>query len=101
MVIDYFELQRQVDELVYQFDRMKRDDGTYGYKRRDADLWILKEGRNGWIAVDPVTGDVAGRPWSVLPEDQLDYPPEGEWVSKKGVKSYVYLLVHSRSSEQL
>ena len=93
--MEYFELQRQIDSFVYQFDRVILDDGKYGYKRRDADLWILNDGKKGWIAVDPVTGDVAGRPWSVLPEDQNDYPPEGEWVSKKGIKSYVYKLIHA------
>ncbi len=93
--MDYFELHRQIDNLVYQFDQVVRDDGTYGYKRRGADLWILNDDKKGWIAVDPDTGDIAGRPWSVLPEDQQDYPPEGEWVSKKGIKTYVYLLVHT------
>jgi len=88
-VIDYFELHRQTDDLVYQFDRVLVENGSYGYKRRDADLWILNETGKGWIAVDPVTGDVAGRPWYVQPEDQANCPPEGEWVSKKGNKSYV------------
>lgn len=93
--MDYFELHRQIDNLVYQFDRVELVNGTHGYKRRDADLWILNDAKKGWFAQDPVTGDIAGRPWSVLPEDQKDYPPEGEWVSKKGIKSYVYLLVHA------
>jgi len=94
----YFELQRQIDGLVYQFDRKRLDDGSHGYKRRDADFWILNVMKNGWIAVDPSTGGIAGRPWSVLPEDQLDHPPEGEWVSKKGIKSYVYALVYAEKS---
>jgi hypothetical protein len=33
------------------------------------------------------------RPWNLYPEDQNpDHPPEWEWVSKKGIKSYVYTL---------
>jgi len=98
-VIEYFELQRQIDDLVYQFDRVLLDDGTFGYKRRDADLWILNKAKRGWVAVDPVSGGIAGRPWSVMPEDQKDCPPEGEWVSKKGVKSYVYELVYATKPE--
>jgi len=92
---EHFQLQRQIDGLVYLFDRMEFDNGRYGYKRRDADLWILNVADSGWIAVDPLTGGIAGRPWSVLPKDQPDHPPEGEWVSKKGVNAYVYVLVYS------
>jgi hypothetical protein len=37
-----------------------------------------------------------GRPWHVPPQDQSpEFPPEGDWVSKKGSKSYVYSLVHT------
>lgn len=90
----HFELRRKADGLVYRFDRTPLDDGSYGFKRRDADLWILWQADFGWIAVDPETGGVAGRPWSVLPRDQSAAPPEGDWVSKKKEKSYVYELVH-------
>ena len=35
-----------------------------------------------------------GRPWEVPPKMQADFPPEGDWVSRKGPKSYVYSLVY-------
>ncbi|MBP9812407.1 hypothetical protein KBC86_03420 [Candidatus Gracilibacteria bacterium] len=90
----YFELLRQSDDLVYQFDRRIGEDGEIGYKRRDQDLWITYRGEKlGWVAYDEESGEVRGRPWNLYPENQNpDYPPEGEWVSKKGIKSYVYIL---------
>jgi len=97
--IEYFELHRQIDNLVYQFDRVFVENGSYGYKRRDADLWILNDIDKGWVAVDPITGEVTGRPWTVQPEDQLESPPDGEWVSRKGKKSYVYELIYAEKPE--
>lgn len=91
---DYFELHRQSDDLVYQFDRMVRADGQIGYKRRDKDLWIVHMPRLGWVAYDEKSELAQGRPWDVLPEDQGDHPPPGDWVSKKGAKLYVYELVY-------
>jgi len=91
---DYFELRRLSDDLVYQFDRKPLANGEMGYQRRDQDLWITFQGELGWVAYDEASQTVMGRPWNVMPKDQGDYPPEGEWVSKKGVKSYVYLLKH-------
>lgn len=89
---EHFKLRRHGDELVYQFDRMKRNDGTVAYKRRDADLWIVFDEDFGWIAKNEVTGEIGGRPWSVHPNEQTDHPPEGDWVSKKDDRSYVYQL---------
>ncbi len=88
----YFELRRLSDGLVYQFDRMPLPEGQMGYKRRDQDLWIVFKTDLGWVAYDEESESLAGRPWNVLPHAQGDHPPEGEWVSKKGVKSYVYEL---------
>ncbi len=91
---EYFELRRQSDGLVYQFDRLLREDGSYGYRRRDADLWILQEPDHGWVAVDPTTNEISGKPRTASLQDQSGHPPEGDWVSKKGAKSYVYSLVY-------
>lgn len=66
-----------------------------GYRRSDLDLWIVRDARRGWIAVDPESDAVTGRPWHVAPEDQGDAPPAGAWVSCKGDKAYVYDLVHA------
>ena len=85
----YFELRRVSDDLVYQFDQNRLPNGDIGYKRRDQDLWIIFKPDLGWVAYDEATGTVTGRPWNVLPYQQGDHPPEGEWVSKKGAKSYV------------
>ena len=93
--VHHLELRRRVDGLIYRFDRTPLDDGSFGYKRRDSDLWILWQSDLGWVAVDPETGGVTGRPWSVLPKEQSDAPPEGDWVSKKGERSYVYELVYT------
>lgn len=90
---EYFELHRMSDDLIYQFDLKERPDGKMGYQRRDQDLWITYHDHLGWVVYDEQTKSVMGRPWNVLPQDQNpEYPPEGEWVSKKGVKSYVYEL---------
>jgi hypothetical protein len=90
----HFELRRMSDDLVYQFDRKQRPDGQIAYKRRDQDLWIVFKPGLGWVAFDEESQSITGRSWNVLPEDQGDHPPEGEWVSKKGVKSYVYMLTY-------
>jgi hypothetical protein len=92
----HFELRRLSAELVYHFDRQPLPDGRFGYKRQDQELWIVFNPELGWVAYDDENG-VTGRPWNVLPKDQTsDHPPEGEWVSKKGVKSYVYDLRYQR-----
>ena len=88
----YFELRRLSDGLVYQFDQMTRSNGEIAYKRRDMDLWIVFTNDLGWVAIDEESRSLSGRPWEVLPQAQGNHPPEGEWVSKKGVKSYVYEL---------
>jgi hypothetical protein len=47
---DYIELRRQGDDLVYQFDRRERENGAVGYKRRDAEHWIVFDQDFGWVA---------------------------------------------------
>ncbi|MEM8632386.1 MAG: hypothetical protein AAGF74_14210 [Pseudomonadota bacterium] len=89
-----FELRRQTDGLVYRFDR--QPDGSF--KRQDGDFFILRHPRHGWIAGDVGSDEIFGRPWSVLPSDQGDAPPEGIWVSRKDAKSYVYDLVYDQAA---
>lgn len=96
-----FELRRQSDDLGYTFVKKDRPDGLLGFQRADRDLWIIFRDRLGWVSWDEESQTVMGRPWNVLPEDQpTDCPPEGDWVSKKGAKSYVYDLVHMKPSFQ-
>ncbi len=91
---DYFELLRQSDDLIYQFDRKIRDNWEFVYQRRDQDLCLTYRWEKlGWVAYDEESQEIRWRPWNILPKMQNpDHPPEGEWVSKKGVKSYVYIL---------
>jgi GNAT superfamily N-acetyltransferase len=89
-----FELRRQSDDLVYRFHRQQRSDGSVGYKREDGDHWIVRKLDWGWISFDYATQSCMGRPWNVLPHEQGDFPPEGDWVSRKGAKSYVYTLAY-------
>jgi hypothetical protein len=91
---NYFGLLRQSDDLIYQFDRKIRDNWEIVYQRRDQDLCLTYRWEKfGWVAYDEESQEVRWRAWNILPEEQnSDHPPEGEWVSKKGVKSYVYIL---------
>ncbi len=91
---EFFELQRQSDDLIYEFDRRVTSKEEIAYQRRDQDLWITYRGSDfGWVAYDEESNEVRGRPWNILPKDQEpDHPPEDEWVSKKNEKSYVYVL---------
>ena len=91
----YFELIRQSDDLIYQFDRLKNAHNEIAYKRRDQDLWITFQGALGWVAFDEESKTVLGRPWDILPPQQsASHPPEGIWVSRKNEKSYVYELIY-------
>ncbi len=89
-----FELRRQIDNLVYTFESKRDDEGRIAFKRTDGDYWIVRHPRLGWIAGDINSDEVFGRPWEVLASDQGERPPEGIWVSRKGIKSYVYDLVY-------
>ena len=95
---EYFELHRLSDNLIYQFDRRQREDGSFAYQRRDQDLWIIFKPDYGWVAYNEITHELQGRSWDVLPQHQEDHPPAGIWVSKKGAKSYVYELKYPSSS---
>ena len=90
----HFQLHRLSDGSVYDFDRAAKEDGSVGYKRRDENLWIVLKPGLGWVAIDDATGVITGRPWDTPPEAQSDRPPEGDWVSRKDAKSYVYELKH-------
>ena len=91
---NFFELKRQSDNLIYQFDRRIWDNWEVWYQRRDQDLWITYRWlKLWWIAYNQESQEILWRPWNILPEDQNpNHPPEWEWVSKKEMKSYVYIL---------
>lgn len=82
------ELERASDGLVYSFERIDQ----YSYQRTDAEVWIIKDPAHGWIVTDVSRQSLLGKPWDLPISDQGDTPPTGEWVSKKGTDSYVYVL---------
>ncbi|KAJ3094959.1 hypothetical protein HK100_005968 [Physocladia obscura] len=68
-----------------------------GYKmaKRDTNILIVKHKDFGWIGTNAITAEITSRPWNVPEAEQSSlFPPEGEWVSKNGHKSYVYEVVH-------
>lgn len=94
MKYNYFELQRRIDDLVYEFDFKERSDWVRWYCRRDQDLWITYRNELGWVMYDDIDNEVQWIPWDIPVDKQTsEYPPEGVWVSRKGAKSYVYDLV--------
>ena len=90
-----FELRRKTDELVYVFHRVEDGREPSRFVRSDrADLFIQYDQVLGWVALDPETNEVAGKSWDDDLRHNPDQPAEGDWVSKKGAKSYVYELRH-------
>lgn len=94
----YFQMRRLTDDVVYEFDQRPYGENGRGYQRRDKpNTWVIFKPEYGWVVIDDNTGHIHGRPWDVLVKEQSDFPPEGEWVSKKGAKSYVYELVYGNT----
>jgi hypothetical protein len=86
------EFRRRIDTVRYHFSSAGTVDGHATWKRDDLDLWVVRRADQGWVVVD-ASDLVLSRPWNVLPSSQGDLPPEGEWVSKKADRSYVYDVV--------
>ena len=91
MTVEY-EFRRRIDDVLYQFAPDGDDNGFPAWKRIDLDIRLVWRNGKGWCTVD-ASGTINGRPWNVEPDEQGATPFEGEWVSKKGDKSYVYDLV--------
>ncbi|MBO6558231.1 MAG: hypothetical protein JJ957_17110 [Pseudomonadales bacterium] len=89
--ISRIEFERQSDGLIYRYSEDEVE-GYSRFKREDADVWIIRHANHGWIVTDGSFEVVLGAPWASVISEQSDHPPEGEWVSKKGDKSYVYEL---------
>jgi hypothetical protein len=88
----HFKFVRRLDGVSYRFELSAPREGYPAWKRADVDLWLTRLPRSGWCVMD-ARGDITSRPWNVEIADQGKEPPEGEWLSKKGDKSYVYDLV--------
>lgn len=86
------ELRRLSDDLVYRF-KCVRQEKDRAFIREDKNVYLSWRDDFGWGAWEGST--LHGRPWDVPLSQQIkDAPPEGLWVSQKGVKSYCYNLVH-------
>jgi hypothetical protein len=89
---DCFEFRRRIDDVCYRFEPVAPRGGYPAWKRVDFDLWLMWISGSGWCVVD-AHGVANSRPRNVELADQRNEPPEGEWLSKKRDKSYVYDLV--------
>lgn len=88
-----FELHRSIDGLVYVFRRVEGQGDAERFARLDrGNLCIEYDRELGWISRDPESQEVTGRPWNDQDRHNPRQPAQGEWVSKKGAKSYVYEL---------
>ncbi|KAJ3328177.1 hypothetical protein HDU93_001586 [Gonapodya sp. JEL0774] len=92
-----FTFTRLIDGLTYHFTQTSQplsphsSSSTAGalgarYERDDGHVQVLKDLQKGWVAVEAGTGEVTGKPWewTLASVAQTEYPPEGEWISKKG-----------------
>jgi hypothetical protein len=89
---DHFEFRRRIDGASYRFEPCAPSEGYPAWNGVDIDLWLTWIPRSGWCVIDG-HGDINSRPWNFELAEQGEEPPEGEWLSKKGDKSYVYNLV--------
>ena len=86
-------MRRVSDDVIYHFDFNGSYNDKPRYRREDnKDVAVSFDLKWGWVVTDAHGSEIMGRPWSVHFDDQKDHPPEGDWVSKKGPKSYVYEL---------
>ena len=82
-------LCRLSDDLVYRFERQGER-----FRRSDQPLDLEWRDGFGWGAWDGAA--LVGRPWDVpLAAQSEEAPPEGVWVSHKGLKSYAYRLEYN------
>ena len=88
-----FELRRRIDGVVYCFEPCKLINGQLAWKREDADMWVTYVKYFGWVCINSESA-ICGIPWSTAINNMGELPPAGEWVSKKGDKSYVYDFVY-------
>lgn len=86
------EMRRLSDGVVYRFLPAPAADGLPRYRRADRDIWILRDPAFGWIVWDAQDQALMARPWDVALSDQGPLPPQCDWVSRKGVNSFVYRL---------
>lgn len=87
---------RCIDGLVYGYALAGIRQGRPCWRRTDRPLILSWTEQAGWVVSDEA-GTILSRPWDVEKAAQGALPPEGIWVSRKGDKSYVYVLHHGRA----
>jgi hypothetical protein len=91
-----FRFRRALDGLEYEFRLQSGDAKESVYVRSDSVVSIVYDWDLGWSAWNGSESGpsriLTGRVWEVPIKDQGDCPTEGVWVSRKGDKSYVYML---------
>lgn len=95
-----FRLRRILDGLEYKFVLRRGEGKASVYAREDGVVEIVYNEMFGWSiwqeSNHSADASLIGRVWEVLPQDQGDVPTEGIWVSRKGPKSYVYVLEYQK-----
>ena len=86
------EMRRHCDGAFYIFVRVDDENGMRRYRRADKNIWMLRHPDFGWVVWDADADCLMGRPWAVAIAQQGNLPPEGDWVSRKDEKSFVYRL---------
>lgn len=89
---EFIEFHRVFDGLIYRFQKAVAVTGELRYLREDGQVQLLRHKDYGWIVTDLTEIPLLSRHWTLLPEHQTTLPPEGDWVSQKGAKSYVYTM---------
>jgi len=85
--------KRRAEPVIYYFHFYEIMNGMPSWKREDAELWITYLRDYGWACIDKER-TIVGIPWALANNQKNALPPEGEWISKKGSKSYVYDLAY-------
>jgi len=88
-----FEFRRRNDTTVYRYHPCESMNGFPAWKRENIELYVTKLDGFGWVCVDK-TNTIHAIAWGISVNQISALPTAGEWVSKKGDKSYVYDVVY-------
>ena len=95
-----FRFRRLHDGLEYDFHLQSGRAKESVYVRSDMAVNIVYDQDFGWSVWDDSdlrnSRVLVGRVWEIPVKEQQDYPTEGVWVSRKGDRSYVYVLEYPK-----
>ena len=98
--METFAFTRRSDDLVYRFVRDHVPAPCY--RRADRpDLTVVWDAALGCLMRDPRNGALVGRTWERIAADPGTPPPEGPWVTAKGIKSYLYDLSYRGRADDM